>query len=783
MRIAALLALLLGLLLFLLLLAPLAVNRDRLAEQVAAAVTTTGEHQLYQARRPRVALLPRPHLLLGPLRIEAVPPSHAPSATLGPLRRLLLEEARADLALRPLLGGRLELARVTLTGLQVELVSPEYAALSAPPAMPPIASVPDPAPDPVEPIPAAISAPTPDSTLATTAISIAPAPGAIAESVAGPAAAPVLGLASAPPAGVLSEPAPPPGPGLLPVHRLLVQDAQVHWYAPRGRAALSLTGIELSAGPLVPGATGTLHGTLDLQHRATDIDAALTLTALLTLAPDLSRIRLDPLRLQARARPDSGTSSDDLAIELTATLTLAPAAGWLQIADLAFATGSLRLTGAAKIDLTQTPVALTGRLALAPLDLRTWLAAHGHAPLPGHPGTWRRVAAAADFTLADGRLHLPAVDLELDASRARATGWLTLSAATPPTGRFTAALDQIDLDPYLIANGAATRLELSAAAATDAPAGSALPELPELPELLAPSPGMTLRLQAGALRLGRLQQRDVALTARHDPVAPRVSADHLELHSADFYQGRLHGQLHRTHTQAAAAPTLTLALTATGVAMTDLLHDLLPPGSVPALSGTGDLKLDLRGQGETLADLRASLGGAARLGISDGRLTLADLDALLAAHVTAGGNPGTGAKAVTAFDRLSLSATGDQGQFHSDDIAVQAPRYHLSGSASANVAAETLALDLTAVLIEPPHAAARGLAGIPIPVAASGRWSALAWQVDLSPALAAAARRALQERGLLDELEERTGIPGLRQGLERGLERGLEQGLRGLFGR
>lgn len=770
-RAAVALALLLGVLLLVLLFTPLAVDRDDLAEQVAMALDAIGVHQVEQAERPRVALLPRPHLVIGPLRGATRTSSAGPHL----LQHLRLEQARADLALRPLLAGRLELARVTLTGLQVALRPPARPA-SAP------SSAPESAPDAVSKMEPEMGPDLIPDLIPAGATDAGPAPDLIPDPVrpmppTAPAVAPPPAPApAAPPAPDL---APGHDPGLLLVHRLLIRDAQVRWEHPNSGMAFAVTDIELRAGPLALGTTAEVHATLTLRQQQPERTARLTLDAPLRLGADLSRARLAPLRLAAW--PAAPAPADDLTgdpiVVLTSDLTLDATAGWLQIADLLVQSGHLQLSGAAMLDLTQTPLALDGQLALAPFDLRTWFEAAGLDPLPGAPTTWRRVAAAVDFALAEEHLRLPRVELELDASHAQATGWLRLSPELPSMGGFAAAVDQIDLDPYLAAAGSANH------SGPAAPLAASTAPLPPMPELPGAAPGVALQLQAGALRLGRLQPQDVALTARHDPLAPPASADHLELHSSDFYQGRLHGQLHRTRTGAQTAPTLTLALTATGVAMTDLLDDLLPPGSAPALSGNGELKLDLQGQGETLADLSASLGGAARLSISDGRLTLADLDALLAAHVTAGGNPGTGAKAVTAFDRLSLSATGADGQFHSDDIAVQAPRYHLSGSADADVAAETLRLDLTAVLIEPPHAAARGLAGIPIPVAASGPWSALAWQVDLSPALAAAARRALQERGLFDELEERTGIPGLRQGLERGLERGLEQGLRGLFGR
>jgi hypothetical protein len=88
-----------------------------------------------------------------------------------------------------------------------------------------------------------------------------------------------------------------------------------------------------------------------------------------------------------------------------------------------------------------------------------------------------------------------------------------------------------------------------------------------------------------------------------------------------------------------------------------------------------------------------------------------------------------------------------------------------------------MALDLKAVVSDATgNRGIKELRDIPIPITASGPWAAPSWNLDLKAALDAAAKRALnKEGGLLDKLDERTGIKGLGEG--------LRQILPGLLGR
>jgi AsmA protein len=132
---------------------------------------------------------------------------------------------------------------------------------------------------------------------------------------------------------------------------------------------------------------------------------------------------------------------------------------------------------------------------------------------------------------------------------------------------------------------------------------------------------------------------------------------------------------------------------------------------------------------------------------------------------------------LTRFSALSLHASGAEGRFRSEDIQLRSALLQVDGTGEIDLPAQQMALDLQALIAG--SAGNRGikeLKDIPIPITASGPWAAPRWNLDLRSALDAAAKRALnKEGGLLDKLDERTGIKGLGDG--------LRQILPGLLGR
>ncbi len=508
---------------------------------------------------------------------------------------------------------------------------------------------------------------------------------------------------------------------------------------------------------------GPVHiaATLPLAHRQPGragnlrLDAEADLTALpaLTIAPlQLAGTGLDIGEL------------DDLAIDLSAERAHRSADGRWRLQGLALTSGALRIDG--NLDLhwgEDGRLAGEGRLSLAPLDLRAWLAEHHAEPLPGAPQTLRCVAADGSFRFADDLLVVAPVALRLDTTRAGGAATVTLGPV--PRAAVAARLDQLSLDPYFAPAGLAGVGPL-AAPEPCAELPSAAPVAPAPPTPPGGDTELHLDLAVDRLQAGGLSYSDLGVLAAQQ--GPTTTA---QIDAAGFYGGTLNAQVVQA-SQPAAAPRQTLRTDVRGADLGALLTDL--QGTAQA-SGTADLMADLAATGWDPTEIRRDLSGTLRVDLSDGRLAALDQTAAsFAPLLSAIGLPVT--PDTFAFSRLQAGAEGQGGVFNIVDLEGHSRLFRLGGGGRVDAGTETLELALSATLVQPPDGPdLKDLVGIEVPIQVTGSISAPAVKADLTPAVAEAARRTARRHlrkdgNPLQKLEEATGVQG------------LEQGLRGLFG-
>ncbi|MCG6942962.1 MAG: AsmA-like C-terminal region-containing protein [Thiohalocapsa sp.] len=491
-----------------------------------------------------------------------------------------------------------------------------------------------------------------------------------------------------------------------------------------------------------------LAGNLDLSARAD-----LTELPVLTIAP-----------LQLTGRDLDIGELHGLALTLSAAQARRNAEGRWRLRKLALRSGDLRIDG--NLDLYQTEgdrLAGEGRLALAPLDLRAWLAQHREQSLPGQPQTLRCIAADGVFRLAEGLLIIAPAQLRADTTRAGAAA--TVSLGPLPGAAVVMRLDQLDLDPYL------TPAAPAAAAVADAqPCGAladAAPAAPKPPAPPADDTELWLDLGADLLRVGALAYGNLAVVAAQ--TGSRAGAD---ISAAAFYGGTLSARVEQT-LHSGAPPRQVLRAEVRRADLGALLADLQ---GTPQVTGTADLTADLAATGADQALIRRDLSGTLRFDLRDGRLAALDQGAAnFGPLLSAVGLPVTAD--AFAFSRLQAGAQGQHGVFTVADLDGRARLFRLGGGGRVDVGAETLDLALTATLVQPPDAAdLKDLAGIEVPIRIKGDLAAPKVSANLAPALAEVARRSVRRHlgndgNVLKQLEESTGV------------KGLEQGLRNLFGR
>ena len=514
--------------------------------------------------------------------------------------------------------------------------------------------------------------------------------------------------------------------------------------------------VRLTAALPLEGTRARLSGSLELHA-----EADLAELPALTIAPlELTGSGLDVGELR------------NLSLDLGVEQARRSAEGRWRLQGLSLSAGALRIDGDMALSVAADGrLAGQGRLRLAPLDLRNWLATHGAPPLPGQPQTLRCVAVDGQFQLAAGRLGIAPAALRIDTSQAAFAATVDLDPRLP-TAAVAARLDKLDIDPYLV-HAPITEPVSGEPRAGPAPLPAPCPELPDAAPTPPPAPAavaddteLHLELAAERLRAGRLAYGN--LTAVATQQGPLTAAD---IDAAAFYGGTLGAHVEH-QLQPDAPPRQTLRGEVKNADLGALLADL--QGS-PQVTGTADLTADLAATGADQAAIRRALSGTVQIDLRDGQLAALDQAAAnLGPLLSAIGLPVT--PDAFAFSRLEAGAEGTAGVFNVVHLDGQSPLFRLGGGGRIDTGDETLDLALTATLTQPQDGPdLEDLAGIEVPIRVAGSIAAPAVQADLAPAIAEAARRTARRHlnkdgNVLQQLEKATGV------------KGLEQGLRGLFG-
>jgi AsmA protein len=763
------------------LLAPLLIDPNDFRDEIIDGFAAVTGRELQIAGGIEVSLLPV-------TRVEIREASLAGdrAVTASPLAEIGVIRLRPRLA--PLLAGRLELAPVRIEGLRLRLIRDEQGRANWGGGVE-RADAPD--------APAAGTRPGPR----------------------GPAA-------TAPPEPTAIEA--PPAPARLVVGGVEIVDARVTWDDRQTGGRLELGALEISTGPLSPGAPLDLRLTgsvIDGEGRAT---AGLRAEARLLAAPGGRALRLEPLKLGlAGLKPiDDLEAKLDLTTELEADLRrrryrvggldlrleaegealsggrldavigargeLDLSAGTLRLEGLSVRSDELVIDGHLSGEGLLAAPTVRGRLALQELDLRSWLEARGlPVPATADPRTLRRVGLEADWRLADDRLALSGLALTLDDTRVTGSGEVTRS---PPVGyRFDLAGDRLDLDRYLPARPKppgqigpeAAPAAPDPAAVADEPAAAPPPGTASEPrpgsaeeagEPIAVGPIFPVEaLRAldldGRVRLGELRLAGLALGDAFLEIASGNGELRIGNRIDRFYGGRAQGAL-RLDVRG-ALPTVSLTQHVGGAAVGPLLGDLTGRA---ALTGTGNIEAELRASGRNSDALRGSLGGRISLALTRGSVQGFNLVRLVReaqAGLTGKAPPGD-LPNQTDFSTLTASGEIQGGILTNRDLAATADYLRVTGAGTLDLGRERFDYRFEPVFTQTPDAlGVKGLEGIPVPVRLTGPFERPRWDVDAASALRAVAERELRspEGGLFRKLEERTGI------------KGLEQGLRGLFGR
>lgn len=347
------------------------------------------------------------------------------------------------------------------------------------------------------------------------------------------------------------------------------------------------------------------------------------------LAGDLEPAELGSLSIDTRFRVDTArdtASLDGFAIE---AFGLA-------------ASGDLSASG-----LSASP-SVTGRAQLRAFDPRGVLRRFGqNVPQSSDPTALSSASIDTRFAIdADGGRF---DDLVVVLDDSRISGSFSVADFEAPQYRFDLSADDVDVDRYLPPS------------ADEAEAGERTAGDIELS-----NDALTGIDIGGSARVGRLGIAGLELANVSTSLAIGGGRASVESARADLYGGRFEGGLGVDTT--GDRPTLALTGQAAGVALEPLVT-ALTGGSV--FSGTGNLDLDLKGTGATIAENIATAAGAVSFSLTNGALDGFNLGHSLCKlfnAATSAAAPAANVPDVTEFQLVQGSATVRDGIASSDDL-------------------------------------------------------------------------------------------------------------------
>jgi len=365
---------------------------------------------------------------------------------------------------------------------------------------------------------------------------------------------------------------------------------------------------------------------------------------------------------------------------------------------------------------------------------------------------------------ANVELAVKVEDSNLDAKVAVAH-WLK------PAITFSLVADRLNVDRYFPPSKPAP-----APAAAQGSAKSSAPAAVTADAPIDLSPLKTLDA-TGTVKIGSLVASNVK--ASQLSVALKAAGGKLEVNpiSVSLYQGTVAGSIAVNSNDNSFAVKQRLANVSLGPLLQDATGNAL-------IEGRGNVTLDLTTSGKTVTALKKALAGTASLELRDGALKGGDLSAILSMATSMLGSKGVFEKqgdgaARTEFAQLTGTFVVKNGVAHNEDLQMSSPVLKMTGRGDIDIAQDKMDL-LTRCTVTESAAKLAGkdlahLAGIPVPVQVTGSLTSPKYSVRLDTVAVEAAKGIIQR-----ELER--GVGGGKSGGQKEVD-ALGSVLKGLLGK
>lgn len=408
--------------------------------------------------------------------------------------------------------------------------------------------------------------------------------------------------------------------------------------------------------------------------------------------------------------------------------------------------------GTAAVDMSGDKAVVTGPVDVAPFSLRKLLARLDVPVESADKNVLTKVSAKGQLRASADAVALSAMTVKLDESTL--TGRFAVSNFDQPAHAFDLTVDVIDVDRYLAPS----------AAPADGEAGSAADAI-ELPVETLRKLTLNGTLKVGALKVAGLETRDVT-------VGLDAGGGRLRVHpsAAKLYGGTYSGDIRLD--ASGATPVINLNETVTGIDFAAFASTVMPRNP---LTGKLNGNVLLSARGTNTAQMQSTLNGTTRFDFEDGVIQNVDLwhnvRSVIALADRSSPPAATGPRQ-TRFEKLTGSARVTDGVIVTETLAANVPHLDVDGSGRVNLNDRSIDFRVQARVVEEEGAELlpreRKLVGFRVPVYIGGTIDAPVVQKDKSvgDVVAQLAKRKLADKLGLLKKDEPEPEPGAEPGQE-----------------
>jgi AsmA protein len=479
------------------------------------------------------------------------------------------------------------------------------------------------------------------------------------------------------------------------------------------------------------------------------IDASLSTLVTTDLAHQKTTLKAVDLSIEVT---DPALPGGKTALNLTTDINADMQQQTMMLSALAVRVHDLLISGDIKVSklLSDNPD-FNGHIGIKPFNLREL--AHRLAielPAMADDSTLEFVQLETDFSGSSKQLRIQQLDLTLDKSKLR--GHISIDDFINPAIDFRLALNEMDIDGYLPPESEAETPTASPPTASPPTATAAA--------VTSQFPLDTFRQinAKGVLNIGQLTIKGTHSEKIH--LEMHAANGLIKLHplSANLYHGQFQGNISLD----ARGKALKLAIhkNLKNVQVGPLLKDLTGDDM---LSGTANAKIELRGTGSTVGQMKQTLAGSGRFSFTDGAVKGINIaDSIRRAEAALKGEtlPASSAPLQTDFSSLTGSFTAAKGIISNQDLVAKSPLLRINGAGKIDLPTEGIDYGLKVTVVG-TYAGQGGrdlaeLKGLTIPVKITGNFAAPKPTVDLANLIREQASQEVKNQ-VADKLKDELG--------------------------